>query len=133
MCLPVRKLVISMTSQEACMNVTIKEFLKVSNAQSVFSTVAAAQGNLLQDLSSSQIAICTASSRLVWRAPLLLCFVEADDQTWRVEMSVGGRFRCSTERCKSTLEFDETVGVLVSNEEEMGSRIFLRTDAADFS
>ena len=48
-------------------------------------------------------------------------------------MSVGGRFRCSTERCKSTLEFDETVGVLVSNEEEMGSRIFLRTDAADFS
>ena len=43
-CLPVRKLVISMTSQEACMNVTIKEFLKVSNAQSVFSTVAAAQG-----------------------------------------------------------------------------------------
>ena len=71
-CLPVRKLVISMTSQEACMNVTIKEFLKVSNAQSVFSTVAAAQGNLLQDLSSSQIAICTASSRLVWRTPLLL-------------------------------------------------------------
>ena len=56
MCLPVRKLVISMTSQEACMNVTIKEFLKVSNAQSVFSTVAAARGNLLQDLSSSQIA-----------------------------------------------------------------------------
>ena len=43
-----------------------------------------------------------------------LCFVEADDQTWRVEMSVGGRFRCSSERCKSTLEFDETVGLLVS-------------------
>ena len=135
MCLPVRKLVISMTSQEACINVIISKSLKRSKCilncgscarESFAGSVFFSNCNLhcelpagVANLPSSDIRLCVSLKPMT------------KPGGWRCQL--GGGSDAARKRCKSTLEFDETVGVLVSHEEEMGSRIFLRTDAADFS